>query len=104
MQSFLNRSGLKFVFLIIVFLFISLVLVNKNKSLEIVRLNEKRNKVKKEILILNGENRLMREDIKKIRYNPVYIEKIAREEMGMLKPGEVVYKFSDGQSVYRPRS
>jgi cell division protein FtsB len=35
---------------------------------------------------------------KAIETDPVVQERIAREEFGMVKPGEVLYRFSDGES------
>ena len=41
---------------------------------------------------LKSESQTLEQDIKKLENNPDLIEKIAREEYGMKKPGEKVYK------------
>ena len=41
------------------------------------------------------ENRRLMEENKKLREDPVYIEKIARENLGLAKEGEFVVKFKD---------
>ncbi len=38
------------------------------------------------------ENKRMEEEIKALEGDPFYIEKIAREELGMVKKGEIVYE------------
>lgn len=41
------------------------------------------------------ENRQLAEDNKKLKNDPVYIEKMARENLGLAKKGEVVVKFKN---------
>ena len=41
---------------------------------------------------LKSESETLEQDIQKLENNPDLIEKIAREEYGMKKPGEKVYK------------
>jgi|GEM_PF-896864 len=44
---------------------------------------------------LTQENRRLREENKKLKEDPVYIEKMARENLGLAKKGEVVVKFKN---------
>jgi cell division protein FtsB/cell division protein DivIC len=39
------------------------------------------------------ENRKLREEVKRLQYEKRYIEEIARKELGMVKEGEVIYRF-----------
>ena len=41
---------------------------------------------------LFGENKRLEEEVKALQGDPFYIEKIAREELGMVKKGEIVYE------------
>ena len=41
---------------------------------------------------LKNESETLEQDIQKLENNPDFIKKIAREEYGMKKPGEKVYK------------
>ena len=41
---------------------------------------------------LARENKRLEEEIKALEGDPFYIEKIAREELGMVKKGEIVYE------------
>jgi len=67
---------------------------SKKGWLQIVKLNNKRNLIKREILAINAENNVLRKNIEAIKHESSYIEKIAREELGMVKSGEVVYRFA----------
>ncbi|MBI3014022.1 MAG: septum formation initiator family protein [Candidatus Tectomicrobia bacterium] len=54
----------------------------------------KKNKVMKDqIARIEAENRSLRVLIESLRNDPHAVEKIAREELGLVKPGEKVYVF-----------
>ncbi len=42
---------------------------------------------------LKGENQKMREAIRALRTDPEYIEALAREKLGLVKEGEIIYRF-----------
>ncbi|MEN8142372.1 MAG: septum formation initiator family protein, partial [Thermodesulfobacteriota bacterium] len=42
---------------------------------------------------LREENRELREEIEKLTTDPAYIEKIAREEHGLIRNNEIIYQF-----------
>jgi cell division protein FtsL len=54
-------------------------------------------KVQKEIERLNKENRQLADEVKALKTDPRYIEKIAREDLGLAKDGEVIIKIPQGQ-------
>ena len=41
---------------------------------------------------LTAENKALTEEKRRLEDDPVYLEKIAREKMGLIREGEVVYK------------
>jgi cell division protein FtsB len=47
----------------------------------------------REIAQLRAETRKLGEQIDRLRHDPEYIEKLAREERGMVRSGETVLKF-----------
>lgn len=63
-----------------------------SKNIEMVN---KEYQMKLEVEALEKENSRLRAEIQKIMDNPVFVEKVAREELGMGKPGEIVYRFRD---------
>lgn len=43
--------------------------------------------------ILQNENQKLRAEIEKLTTDPAYIEKIAREEHGLIRNNEIIYQF-----------
>jgi cell division protein FtsB len=48
--------------------------------------------VKREIDQIDEENRQLQESVRGLKSDPVSIERIAREEMGLARPGERIFK------------
>jgi cell division protein FtsB len=48
--------------------------------------------------LLQTENDKLRERIYRIRSDDLYLEKIAREELGLVRPGEIIYRFPYSES------
>jgi cell division protein FtsB len=49
--------------------------------------------LEREILSLRGQTRELARTVDRFRSDPAIIEKIAREELGYVRPGETVLKF-----------
>lgn len=47
---------------------------------------------------LQKENKALQQRIYRIRHDNHYLEKLAREELNMVRPGEVVYRFPGGRA------
>jgi cell division protein FtsB len=56
-------------------------------------------KVKAGIEQLNKENRQLEEEVKELKSDPHKIERIARDELGLAKPGEVIIKIPQSQQL-----
>lgn len=50
--------------------------------------------VKQEINLINDENRQLQNRVKGLKTDPQVIEHIAREELGLARPGEYIFKTS----------
>jgi cell division protein FtsB len=48
--------------------------------------------IQKEIRRLNDENRILQNRVQSLKTDPAAIERIAREEMGLARPGEYIFK------------
>jgi len=48
--------------------------------------------------LLQAENEALRRRIARLRNDDRYLEKLAREELNMVRPGDVVYRFPPGQA------
>lgn len=65
-------------------------------------------RVQREIDQINQENRRLQENVKALKTDPAAIERIAREEMGLARPGEYIFKLptkpSDAPALVSPPS
>ena len=49
----------------------------------------------REIEIIEQKNATLVREAQRLRSDPGYIEKIAREELGLVRPGEIIFEFAD---------
>jgi cell division protein FtsB len=68
-------------------------LFSPNDFFRLWRLESKRQALERDIDTLGKKLEAARQDIEKIKQDKDYLEKVAREKLGMAKPGEKVYKF-----------
>ena len=52
-------------------------------------------RLRKEIQQLNEENRQLAGDVRALKTDPAAVERVAREEMGLARPGELVFRLPD---------
>jgi cell division protein FtsB len=58
------------------------------------RLRGEKQQLQERNFVLQKENDALRERVYRIRHDDLYLEKIAREELGLVRPGEIVYRFA----------
>lgn len=58
------------------------------------RLNGEKKQLQEKNFLLQKENAALRDRVNRIRNDDLYLEKIAREELGLARPGETVYRFA----------
>ena len=72
--------------------FIFLTIFGQNGLLQIGDLKKARMALTEEILALREDNDTIRREIIGLRDDPFFIEKVAREELNLVRPNEVVYQ------------
>jgi cell division protein FtsB len=84
-------------YLLVLSLFILTMLLStlfgKKGLISIYHLNQEREQLIVSNEKLGEENRKLEHKIRLLREDPRYIEKIAREELGLVKEREIVYQF-----------
>ena len=84
-------------YLLFLSVFISGVLIfaifGSRGLIQIYKLKEEGTRVQISNARLQEENKKLAEQIKRLRNNKEEVEKIAREELGLVKKGEIVYQF-----------
>lgn len=56
-------------------------------------------RVKKDLSRLNQDNAQLGEEVRSLKTDPRAVEKIARDELGLAKPGEIVIKIPQAQQL-----
>ncbi len=69
-------------------------LIGNRGLIRFYQMNQEKAALAREVESLGTANALLREEARGLRFDPERIEAIAREELGLLKPGEQVFQFS----------
>jgi len=59
------------------------------------RMKEQYNSLTAEIARLKRDNANLRTNVHSLKNDPAYIERIARDKLGLARPGEIVYYYGD---------
>jgi len=97
MRDFLRRN-LNYFLLAALVLLIVQDIFGTHGVLAMRRSQQEAARVQKEIDQINEENRQLEERVKALKNDPATIERIAREEMGLARPGEYIFKTQPKQS------
>lgn len=88
------KEKLKKVFKILLIIVILYVFLGRSTGLiHLVEMKVEKSKLQQELEQINEENRQTAREIETLRSDTKAIERIAREELGLVKKGEIVYKF-----------
>lgn len=58
-----------------------------------LRMVDRRDRLERDIAAIDGRNVALRLEIERLRKDPLTIETLARERLGMGRPGELTYRF-----------
>ncbi len=97
MRDFLRRN-LNYFLLAALVLLIVQDIFGTHGVLAMRRSQQEAARVQKEIDQINEENRQLEERVKALKNDPATIERIAREEMGLARPGEYIFKTEPKQN------
>jgi cell division protein FtsB len=70
-----------------------LTAVGERGVLHLWRLRGEKTRLDEETYRLQKENEGLRQRISKLRNDDFYLEKMAREELNLVRPGEIIYRF-----------
>jgi cell division protein FtsB len=77
--------------------------VGERGAVHLWRLRGEKNRLDEQNYQLQKENEALRQRISRIRNDNRYLEKLAREELNMVRPGEVVYRLRRSETRSPPR-
>ena len=90
------RISQRHVFYILGTLIVVLVVVTiigERGAVHLWRLRGEKIRIDEQNYRLQKENEILRQRVLRIRHDNHYLEKLAREELNMARPGEVIYRF-----------
>lgn len=67
--------------------------VGKKSLVKVLQMSKTRTELQRQITRLKQGNEKLTRDIQAFTDNPGQVEAIAREDLGLVKPGEIVYQF-----------
>ncbi len=84
-------------------LLLSLVtIVGERGALHLWRLRGEKSRIDEQNYRMQRDNEALRQKIARVRHDNYYLEKLAREELHMARPGEVIFRFSKAESRREP--
>ena len=96
MKSFFSLTNLLMVTIVVGC--ISLLLFSDRGLINLWSLKKEKLEIQNEINDLRSQIAMLEKEEEKLKFDEKYIEKIAREKFKMVKPGERVFKVTDGES------
>ncbi len=67
-------------------------------AIHLLRLWQEKKTLEENNFLLQKENETFRERIHRLRHDDLFLEKVAREELGLVRPGEIIYRFASSES------
>jgi cell division protein FtsL len=99
--SLLRHLRLAILFLIVL---VAASVLGNRSLLRLYQMHRDRTALEREIEQLTTANTALADEVRHLRADPSRVEAIAREELGLVKPGEIVYEFRPASpSAARPR-
>ena len=89
------QRWLIYLFSALIVLLALITVVGERGVLHLWRLGGEKNRLDEQNFRLQKENEALRQRIYRIRNDNAYLEKLAREELNLVRPGEIVYRFSN---------
>ncbi len=87
--------------LVILFILGYLILFGRSGIVDNYRLGTKLSALRAGNEELSRENESLRSEVLLLRKDPKYIERLARQELGMVKKGDLVYRYPDEAAAPR---
>jgi cell division protein FtsB len=92
-----------YVFGSLIVMFSLVTLVGKHGALHLWQLRGEKDRLDEQNFRMQKENAILRERVHRIRNDDAFLEKLAREELNLVRPGEVVYRFPSQGKRGAPR-
>jgi len=71
--------------------------------IKMLKLHQRQASIKRQIIVNLAHNEILKREISLVQENRLLVEARVREDLGMVKPGEVSYRFYSSDSLNRKR-
>jgi cell division protein FtsB len=89
-----KRQMIFFTVIVLTLLYLSISLVFGDMGLfKYIELNRTRKSLEKQIAQISNQNEQLRSQLKSLKDDPFYREKLAREEYGLSRPDEYIFQY-----------
>ena len=78
-------------------------LVGEHGIPHLIGLRAEREDLGRTAFALLEENARLRDELRRLKKDDLYLEQLARRQLGLVKPGEIVYRFRRSMRDGRPR-
>ena len=92
-----ERRARKRILLLILILSILVFLFSNRNFRTLINLQKEKRRLQRYLEVAREENAELKKRLEMYKNDPGYLEDLAREKLGMIKPGEVKYKFIDAE-------
>lgn len=96
-----RRRALNYLLIFVIVVLVVDGLVGENGLLQQLRARETYQAQRQSLEALREENQRLRDDIRRLRDDPDTLESLAREELGLIRPGEVLVIIKDVKPASR---
>ncbi|MBI5894220.1 MAG: septum formation initiator family protein [Deltaproteobacteria bacterium] len=94
-MAFINENNKRYLYLLLTFaiIMVFLTVFSDRGLIRIYQLSKERDNIRTNNRLLKTANENLREEMQRLKTDNRYIEEIARKELGMVKPTDVIYQF-----------
>jgi len=78
-------------------------LIGEHGIPHLIGLRAEREDLGRTAFALLEENARLRDELRRLKKDDLYLEQLARRQLGLVKPGEIVYRFRRSTRDGRPR-
>jgi cell division protein FtsB len=82
----------------LILMLIMFTIIGERGAVHLWRLRGEKSRIDEQNYRLQKENEFLRQRVSRIRQDNHYLEKLAREELNMVRPGEVIYRFPNARA------
>jgi cell division protein FtsB len=91
------RSWTLYCLAAVILLLAAYTMVGERGVFHLWRLKGEKARLDEQNFALQKENESLRQRVSRLRHDNFYLEKIAREELNLVRPGEVIYRFPSSE-------